>query len=206
MMARNSMPDLIRIVDDDPAIRDAFCFLLDGEGYRTRAYPDAGAFLAEDDLSVPGCLILDVRMPNSISGLELQEQLLETAEVLPIVFVSAHGDIEMAVHTMRNGAVDFLEKPVDEGKLLAAIDRAVSLCHEKMKAKLSRSARVEDWNTLTPREKEVAELLASGLPNKVVADRLGMTTRTAQVHRASIYLKLGVHSAAEIANLIQSMR
>ncbi len=206
MNAVQQPADVIRIVDDDPSIRDAFCFLLDGEGWRTRAYPDADSFLNEDDLSTPGCVVLDVRMPDSMSGLELQERLMESAEALPIIFVSAHGDIEMAVHTMRNGAVDFLPKPVDEAKLLDAIGRATELCHRRLQERLSQSARLENWNTLTPREKEVAELLALGMPNKTVADRLGMTTRTVQVHRAAIYLKLGVRSAAEIANLMQGMR
>lgn len=197
--------DVIRIVDDDPSITDALSFLLEGEGWNTIAYHDADTFLANDDLKVPGCLILDVRMPNSMSGLELQEQLMSIASYLPIIFISAHGDIEMAVHTIKNGACDFLPKPVDQDKLLASIEKAVQLCHRNLQASQEARARNENLKTLTPRELEVAKLLATGAPNKVVADQLGMTTRTAQVHRGAIYLKLGVHSAVEIAELVRTM-
>lgn len=198
--------DVVRIVDDDPAIRDAFCFLLQGEGWSTKAYADADEFLERDDMTKPGCIVLDVRMPNSMSGLELQEVLMLRLIDIPIIFVSAHGDIEMAVRTIHNGAVDFLPKPVSEKKLISAIERAVDISHKKQKERLSSRARHEDWETLIAREKQVAALLAQGLPNKTVADMLSMSTRTAQVHRASIYLKLGVHSAAEIRGIMHSLQ
>lgn len=197
--------DVVRIVDDDPAIRDAFCFLLQGEGWKTQAYADADEFLENDDMTKPGCIVLDVRMPDSMSGLELQEILTLRLIEIPIIFVSAHGDIEMAVRTIHNGAVDFLPKPVAEEKLLCAIERAVDISHRKQQERLCMRARHEDWKTLTPREKQVAALLAQGMPNKTVADTLNMTTRTAQVHRASIYLKLNVHSAAEIRGVMHSL-
>jgi len=130
--------DVIRIVDDDLSITDALSFLLEGEGWNTIAYHDADTFLTNDDLKVPGCLILDVRMPNSMSGLELQEQLMSIAGYLPIIFISAHGDIEMAVHTIKNGACNFLPKPVDQDKLLASIEKAVQLCHRNLQS-LTRS-------------------------------------------------------------------
>ena len=150
-------------------------------------------------------IVLDVRMPDSMSGLELQEILTLRLIEIPIIFVSAHGDIEMAVRTIHNGAVDFLPKPVAEEKLLCAIERAVDISHRKQQERLCMRARHEDWKTLTPREKQVAALLAQGMPNKTVADTLNMTTRTAQVHRASIYLKLNVHSAAEIRGVMHSL-
>ena len=111
----------------------------------------------------------------------------------------------MAVHTIKNGACDFLPKPVDQDKLLASIEKAVQLCHRNLQALQEARARNENLKTLTPRELEVAKLLATGAPNKVVADQLGMTTRTAQVHRGAIYLKLGFHSSVEIAELVRTM-
>lgn len=204
-MIEKQANDVIRIVDDDPAIRDAFCFLLQGEGWKTRAYENADDFFASDDMSSPGCIVLDVRMPGSLSGLELQEKLMLESTVSPIIFISAHGDIEMAVRTIQNGAVDFLPKPVDEGKLLAAIEKAVGLSHRRIQHCLQARAMREDWQSLTAREEQVARLLARGLANKTVADMLSMTVRTVQVHRAAIYLKLGVHSAAEISWIMQKL-
>lgn len=197
---------LIRIVDDDDDVRDALSFLLQGEGWPTKSYENAIQFLEQDDLSIPGCLVLDVRMPNSISGLELQEKLISLSIRLPIIFVSAHGDIEMAVHTIQNGAIDFLTKPVSEEKLFSSISRAVELSLKTRRDELRRKAINGNWDTLTPREKRVALLLSQGKQNKVVASELDITVRTVQVYRASIYLKLGVHSAAEITTIMQSIK
>ena len=196
--------DLVRIVDDDPDIREAVRFLLEGEGIAAKVYASADEFLAEDDLSRPGCLVLDVQMPGK-SGLDLQEDLARIGAVLPIIFVSAHGSIEMAVQTMRDGAFDFIAKPADMHKLLLSVGRAVEHCHSERSKLMSRTARQADWESLTAREKEVARLLAQGLPNKVIADQLGIANRTVQVHRATIYMKLGVRSAAEITLLLQSV-
>lgn len=200
------LENVIRIVDDDAFIRESFCYLLEGEGWRTRAYPSAEAFLEEDDPAVPGCLVLDVRMPGGMSGLELQQELLRCSCGLPVIFVSAHGDIEMAVRAVLNGACDFMPKPIDEEKLLASIDRAVDRCAEIYRRRADLKNSEDRWNQLTAREKEVARLLARGLPNKQIAAELGITNRTAQVHRANIYVKLGVRSAAEITSLIDTIR
>lgn len=205
-MVERWLNDVIRIVDDEESVRDALSFLLSGKGWNTKAYACAEDFLAEDDIDMPGCLVLDVRMPESLSGLELQETLISLNVDLPIIFVSAHGDIEMAVRTIHNGALDFLPKPVSSEKLLAAIEKAVERSHERTHQKLSEKALLQDWSSLTHREQEVAELLAQGLPNKVVAAALQMTVRTVQVHRSTIYLKLGVHSAAEITLLLQKVK
>lgn len=197
---------VIRIVDDDAAIRESFCYLLEGEGWCAKAYPSAEAFLEEDDVSQTGCIVLDVKMPGGMTGLELQQELLRCSCGLPIIFVSAHGNIEMAVHAVLNGACDFIPKPVDEEKLLAAIEKAARTCDAVYRKRKTRTALQERWNSLTPREQEVAALLARGLLNKVIAAQLGTALRTIQVHRSSIYLKLGVRSAAEITSLLEAMK
>ena len=196
---------VIRIVDDDAFIRESFCYLLEGEGWRTKAYASAEEFLEEDDVSVTGCIVLDVRMPGGMTGLELQQELLRFSCGLPLIFVSAHGNIEMAVRAVQNGACDFIPKPVDEEKLFAAIEKAVAKCEADYDARADRREQETRWNALTVREKEVASCLAQGMPNKVIAAKLGIANRTVQVYRASIYVKLGVRSPAEIANLIHQL-
>lgn len=204
--AQNKSDHVIRIVDDDAAIRESFCYLLEGEGWTTKAYASAEEFLENDDASKPGCIVLDVKMPGGMTGLELQQELLRCSNGLPVIFVSAHGSIEMAVHAVLNGACDFIPKPVDEDKLLDAIDKAVKKCDEIYRQRADREALLVRWQTLTPREKEVAQLLAKGMLNKVIAAQLGTANRTIQVHRATIYLKLGVRSAAEITSFIEALK
>lgn len=197
-----SWKDVIRIIDDQSSIREALQFLLEGEGWNSQGYPSAEAFIQSGDFADPGCIILDVLMPDGISGLELQKKLKEIGCDLPIIFLSAHGDIEMAVKALHMGADDFLTKPIRADKLLEVVNRAVEHCHNVRKARLREVSKTANLETLTPRELEVAKHLAQGLQNKVIAYKLGITERTVQVHRASIYTKLGVHSAAEIANYL----
>lgn len=197
--------NLIRIIDDDASIRESFCYLLSGEGWRTASYASAEEFLERDDVSVPGCLVVDVKMPGGMTGLELQQELLRCSCGLPLIFVSAHGSIEMAVRAVQSGACDFIPKPVDEEKLLAAIEKAVEKCARLYRRESGLRAMQEKWDSLTAREKEIARCLARGMPNKVIAAQLSSALRTVQVHRASIYLKLGVRSAAEITRLLDAI-
>jgi FixJ family two-component response regulator len=197
--------NLIRIIDDDESIRESFCYLLSGEGWRTAAYASAEEFLENDDVSEPGCLVVDVKMPGGMTGLELQQELLRCSCGLPLIFVSAHGSIEMAVRAVQSGACDFIPKPVDEEKLLTAIEKAVEKRERLYRRESSLRALEEKWNSLTAREKEIARCLARGMPNKVIAAQFKSALRTVQVHRASIYLKLGVRSAAEITRLLDAM-
>ncbi|WP_337437276.1 response regulator transcription factor [Parasutterella excrementihominis] len=196
--------DLIRIVDDDPLIGESFCYLMTSEGWAAKNYPSAEVFLEEDNLRRPGCLVLDVQL-DGMSGLNLQEKLKEINSQLPIIFVSAYGNIELAVGTILKGACDFIPKPVDEEKLLKAVSIAVSRGHKLNHLKLLGTAILKNWETLTPREKEVAILLAQGKPNKVVAKELEISLNTIQVHRAKIYDKLRVRSAAEIAGILSNL-
>lgn len=150
---------LIRIVDDDGGVRESYKFLIESEGWRVKTYPSAEAFLEEDDPTVPGCGVFDVRM-TGITGMELHQKLIELANRLPVIFVSAHGDIEMAVKAMRRGAVDFLTKPVVDEKLLSSIDRAVARsCEEAAEAETVREL-AGLWQALSPRECQVAQLAA----------------------------------------------
>lgn len=195
---------LIRIVDDDAGVRDSYRYLIESDGWIVRTYQDAEDFLANDNFDIPGCAVLDVRMPG-LSGLELQTYLKKISSTLPIIFVSAHGDIEMAVRAIRNGALDFLAKPVDDEKLLDAIERAAQsslTSDEQTKAVLKLQER---WQSLSPREKEVAQWVGQGLMNKVIADKMGIAERTVQVHRANACQKLGVRNAVDISKAIEKL-
>ena len=155
---------VIRIVDDDAGVRESYKFLVESEGWLARTYPSAEAFLELDDPTVPGCGIFDVRM-TGITGMELHERLLELSNRLPVIFVSAHGDIEMAVKAMRRGAIDFLTKPVVDEKLLSSIDMAVTKSFEELKASEVGGVVLERWEALSPRERQVAQLVSEGLMN-----------------------------------------
>ena len=191
----------MRVIDDDDAVRRSWAFLIEGEGWDVVTFSDALYFVAADECPRPGCLVLDVRMPR-MSGLELQDKLLEIGVDLPIIFISGHGDIDMAVRTLKQGAIDFLQKPVDDQRLLNTISSAVTknLNHRRNEMELSTfRSRLEQ---LTQREREVIRMVAQGMSNKVVAENLGISEKTVQVHRGSAYRKLDLHNAAEIARLL----
>lgn len=190
-----------RIVDDDAEMRESLEFLLSTEGWKSRSYASAEAFLETDDVMVPGCLILDIRMPG-LSGLQLQELLKKKDYSLPILFITAHGDITMAVEAVKNGAFDFLPKPLDDEKLLASVEKAIALDWKRRSHHTSHTAAMKDLATLTPREREVAGLVAEGLLNKVIAERLGIAEKTVQIHRGQVCRKLKVRSAVEISRIL----
>lgn len=191
----------IYVVDDDAALRRSIVFLAESVGWRVRAYGSAETLLAHLDADACGCLVLDIRMPT-MSGLELQQALRARAISLPIVFITGHGDVSIAVQAMKDGALDFIEKPFKDQQLLDAIARAVrestkSQAHAERQAE---SRRVLDQ--LTHREREVAALVARGLSNKLIARELGISDKTVQVHRAHALEKMGAHSAAELAQVL----
>jgi FixJ family two-component response regulator len=195
---------LIRIVDDDKMMRRSWLFMLKAAGYNVVAYEDAVQFLEQDDSSLPGCLLLDVRMPK-MSGLELQEIMDVRGIELPIVFITGHGEVDMAVFAFKHGAIDFLQKPVDEKRLLEALKEAISkdlVRRSQQKAVLSTEKR---YASLTPREKEVVKYVAKGLMNKVIASKLGISERTVQIHRGVACRKLGVRSGVELLLVLQSI-
>lgn len=197
----DNLKPLIRVIDDDHAMRRSWAFLIEGEGWEVVTYSNALAFLAANDFSRPGCLLLDVRMPR-MSGLELQDALKDKGVDLPIIFISRHGDIDMAVRGLKSGAVDFLQKPVDDRKLLDAISNAVLKNLNARRADAEISSFKTKLESLTQREREVIRMVAQGASNKAVAEGLGISEKTVQVHRGSAYRKLEIHNAAEIARLL----
>lgn len=199
-MPNSEIKVLVRIVDDDSDLRAAIRFLLESEGWEVADYYSAADFLLNDDPEIPGCLILDVRMPE-MTGIELQGELKQHLRQIPIVFLSAHGDIEMAVKTLHDGAVDFLTKPVQEDKLVPVISRAVKLDLIKRGLSFDHEEIKERYKELTERETQIVSLLIKGLLNREIGERLGISTRTVEVHRARAFKKLQVHTISE---LIQS--
>ena len=202
-MAGSEIKVLVRIVDDDSDLRAAIRFLLESEGWEVADYYSAADFLLNDDPKIPGCLILDVRMPE-MTGVEPQSELKQHVREIPIVFLSAHGDIEMAVKTLHEGAVDFLTKPVQEDKLVPVISRAVKLDLIKRGLSFDHEKTKERFRELTEREKQIVLLLTKGLLNREVGERLGISTRTVEVHRARAFKKLELHTISELIQFVHA--
>ena len=194
---------LIRTVDDDPAMREALEFMLTAEGWRVKTYENGRAFLTDDAPSTPGCAILDVRMPG-MSGLELQQEMNVRGYALPIIFLTGNGDIDMAVSAMRDGAVDFVQKPVRQERLLKAIARAVTRSVSETGAVETEGAIRAKVQELTDREREIAELIGKKLTNRQISERTGITVRTVEVHRAALIRKLGVRNPDEIERYLNA--
>ncbi len=197
---------IIFVVDDDAAMRRSLAYLFDSAGWQVQTFESARDFLQRYDGHVPGCLLLDVRMPL-MSGLELQQELNNKtghAISLPVIFLSGHGDLAMAVQTMKAGACDFLEKPCKDQVLLDAVSRAVARSVEESRNAASANTAQSALARLTAREREVALLMAEGKASKVIARELGISDKTVQVHRHNTMEKLGLHSAAEVARLLMA--
>ena len=186
---------VVRIIDDDDSMRKSWRFLIEGEGWTTKCYSSALRFLEEDDRNELGCVVLDVRMPD-MSGIELQRVMMLQKNGLPIIFVSGHGDIDMAVQALKDGATDFLPKPVSADRLLTAIERAVSKDVERRQQNQLTDEYRHVFDTLTAREKMVAKKVARGLLNKQISEK------TVQVHRGAVCRKLGVKSAVGVASIL----
>ena len=195
---------LVRIVDDEEAVRQSLSFMLEQEGFKTRTFASAQAFLSDDAPSMPGCVIVDVRMPG-MSGLELQEEMGRRGIRLPIIFLSAHGDIDMAVDTMSRGAVAFVQKSPDARRLLDAVYKALAL--DAGHSDVTDAEAIARWNQLTDREKQVADLISQGLLNREIGERLGgISFKTVQVHRGEVCKKLGVRRAAGITQAVRRIQ
>lgn len=183
------------IVDDDDGVRDALSELIDSIGIRVKSYDNVRSFLEEYDPAAPGCLVLDVRLPG-ISGLELQEHFKRNDIHIPIIFVSGHSNVAIAVRSMKAGAVDFLEKPFDDQLLLDSIQKALEIDRVSRNEEEHRSLIMKRIDLLSPREEEVLQLLIQGKANKTIADQMQLSTKTIETHRAHIMRKLGVRSMA----------
>jgi RNA polymerase sigma factor (sigma-70 family) len=187
----------VYIVDDDEAVRDSLRWLLEANNYRVRAFPSGESFLAEYDEKRPGVLIVDVRMPG-MSGLELQEQLIARKSTMPIVFITGHGDVPMAVSTIKKGAIDFLEKPFDETDLREIVGRMFEQANERLTQAQAQREHEAMLARLTAREQQVLERIVAGRLNKQIADDLGISIKTVEAHRANIMEKLQVTTVADL--------
>jgi len=193
---------IVHLVDDDEAIRRSAGFMLKTSGYKVSAYPSGVELLKEGKDLPPGCILLDVRMPG-LSGLDLQHELQAANALLPIIFITGHGDIPMSVKAMKEGAVDFLPKPVKDKVLLNAIEQALE--------RAAREREVHDeiddirrrLDTLTPRELDVLRLVITGMLNKQIAYELGTVEKTIKVHRARLMEKMEVQSLAELVRIAE---
>ncbi|MBP8534411.1 response regulator transcription factor [Streptomyces sp. MK37H] len=188
---------LVYILDDDEELSESLAWLLESVGIRSECFQDARTFLRSYDRGRPACLVLDVRMPE-LSGFGVQELLNETGSPLPVVFVSAHGDIRMSVRAMQNGAVDFLEKPYDPQHMLDVVQAARRTARERFELAARRSELRAKLDGLTVREREVLALSVEGEPNKRIAGRLGISAKTVDVHRARVREKTGAESIATL--------
>lgn len=184
---------LVHLVDDDPAIRRSVSFVLKTSGFEVKPYESGAIFLKEVRHADPGCILLDIRMPDK-DGLEVQRDLNAMGVSMPVVMLTGHGDVTAAVQAMKEGAVDFLDKPSDKADLLRAVEAAFARLNRTDDVAATESEAKVRIAALTPREQEVLEGLAQGLPNKTIAYDLGISPRTVEVHRANVMTKLGVHT------------
>ena len=196
----NRLPVVI-IVDDDDAVRSSLRLLLKSAGHSTVAHASAKEFLDAWSPEQPGCLVLDVRMPG-MSGIELQAELNRRGAMLPVIFISGHGDIPMAVEAIQHGAFDFLPKPFRDQDLLDRVQRALALDAENRKLLAQRELLHARHDSLTPREREVLALVTQGKPNKVMAGDLGVSQRTVEIHRARVMEKMGANSLAQLVRMM----
>lgn len=202
--AVEAVPATIYVVDDDDGMRRALSLLLNTVGYKTAAFASPKEFLDKVKMDAVGCLVLDIRMPG-MSGLELQQHLNRMGSMLPVIFITGHGDVPMAVQAMKEGAFEFVQKPFRDQDLLDRINHALELDKEN-RATLARRADVlARFESLTPREKEVMQLVVDGAANKVIAIDLGLSERTVEIHRAKVMEKMGARSVAHLVKLQMSI-
>jgi two-component system, LuxR family, response regulator FixJ len=192
---------VVMVVDDDSGVRNAMRALLKSVGLNSQLFSSAQEFLSGHDPQQPGCLLLDIRMPG-MSGMELQQELNLRGAVIPVIFMSGHADIPMAVEAMQHGAFDFLQKPFRDQDLLDRIQRAIAQDGERRLALGERSRIKTHLESLTDREREVLDLLTLGKQNKVIAQDLGVSPRTIEIHRARVMEKMGAHSVAELVRMM----
>jgi two-component system, LuxR family, response regulator FixJ len=198
-------PPTVFVVDDDSGVRSSIRILLKSVGINTTVFASAKEFLAAYDPRQPGCLVLDIRMPG-MSGMELQLELNRLGAVIPVVFITGHGDVPMAVEAMQQGAFDFLQKPFRDQDLIHRIQKALERDATHRVALQQTAAIKACLESLTPREREVLELLADGKQNKVMAGELGLSQRTVEIHRANVMEKMQAKSVAQLVRMLLDVR
>lgn len=191
----------VYIVDDDAAVRQSLALLVRSVGLQADVFESATTFLAAYTPEMSGCLVADIRMPG-MSGLDLQQALNDRNSQLPIMFITGHGDVSMAVRAMRAGALDFIEKPFRDQNLLDRINQALVLNTTRRAAQAEVAEVRAQLAALTPREREVMARIVQGQANKVIAIELGLSERTVEIHRAKVMAKTGAHSLAELVSLV----
>jgi two-component system, LuxR family, response regulator FixJ len=192
------------VIDDDAAVRHSLALLIRSMSLEVELFDSAAAFLDRCDASCSGCVILDIRMPG-MSGLELQQALTDRGFGLPIIFITGHGSVQMAVQAMRRGAVDFLQKPFDDQELLDRINQALDLDHSRREMQRELAAAQAKLDKLTPREHQVMERIVNGQANKVIAAELSLSERTVEIHRAKVMTKTGTSSLAELVTMVTKL-
>jgi FixJ family two-component response regulator len=188
------------VVDDDEAVRDSLQWLLEGKDYRVKCYDSAETFLARFDQREVACLICDIRM-DGMSGLELQDKLIERKSPLPIAFITGHGDVPMAVETMKKGAIDFIEKPFKEDALVSLVEKMLDQARSAFATHQEAASRDALLSRLTTREAQVLERIVAGRLNKQIADDLGISIKTVEAHRANIMEKLNANTVADLLKI-----
>jgi FixJ family two-component response regulator len=194
------MDNTVFIIDDDASVRDSLGLVLGLRGYRTTLFADADSFLSSFRTDWRGCMILDIRMPG-MSGLELQNELLQRGSTLPVVIITGHGDVSSARQAFRSEAIDFLEKPLNEAKLLEAIDEAFARQSISLETQQQRGRFKRRLEELTPREHEVMELVIAGRHNREIAEALGISPRTVEVHKARMMAKLEADNIPQLVRI-----
>lgn len=206
MSAVPAAPDqIVHVVDDDEALRDSLAWMLEANGHGVVAHESGEAFLAACTPEMTGCVLLDVRMPG-MSGLEVFEELGRRRCGLPVVFITGHGDVPMAVAALKKGAFHFIEKPFNDHDLVDLVEKALAADRDRQRVAASRETIEARLATLTQREREVMELILEGKYNKVIADDLSISMRTVEAHRSRIFDKMEVRSAVELAQLLTVLR
>ncbi|MDJ0751177.1 MAG: response regulator transcription factor [Woeseiaceae bacterium] len=200
MSAQSEQTPTVFIVDDDAAIRFAMQALMDSVNLNHEIFASADEFLEKITEQRPGCLVLDIRMPG-LGGLELQEELIKRGNTLPIIFITGHGDVPMAVEAMQKGAVDFIQKPFRDQELLDRIREALATDEERREEQQAHAEVAARLSRLTNREREVFDLVVTGKPNKVIAYELGVSQRTVEIHRARVMEKMQARSLADLVKM-----
>ena len=190
----------VYVVDDDEAVRDSVQWLLEGQDFRVRCFESAEVFLARYDPREVACLIVDIRM-GGMTGLELQDRLIERKSPLPIVFITGHGDVPLAVDTMKKGAMDFIQKPFKEDQLVPLVERMLEQARALFTEHQQAASRDALLAKLTGREAQVLERIVAGRLNKQIADDLGISIKTVEAHRANIMEKLGANTVADLLKI-----
>jgi FixJ family two-component response regulator len=200
MSQMQDRPGQVFVIDDDEAVRDSLRWLLESNGFPVQVFDSAEAFLQADPLSRRGCGVVDVRMPG-MSGLELQDELRRRGCEMPLIVITGHGDVPMAVSSMKKGAVDFLEKPFNDEQLCQLVRECLNRVEQSAEANQAEREAIERLQRLTGRERQVLELIVAGRLNKQIADDLDISIKTVEAHRANIMTKIGARTMADLMRI-----